>query len=42
MVDRILRASFARPGLGLLLVLAGAALGAVRLFDLPRDVFPDL
>jgi cobalt-zinc-cadmium resistance protein CzcA len=42
MVERILQCSFARPWLGLILVLAGVGLGAVWLRDLPRDVFPDL
>ncbi len=42
MIENIIRTSFTRPGLALILVLAGAALGAVWLQDLPRDVFPDL
>ncbi len=42
MIERILRGSFARSGLALLLVLAAAGLGAVWLQGLPRDVFPDL
>ncbi|HEX7287128.1 MAG TPA: efflux RND transporter permease subunit [Candidatus Angelobacter sp.] len=42
MLEKILRKSFARPGLVMVLVLAGTALGAVWLRDLPRDVFPDL
>jgi cobalt-zinc-cadmium resistance protein CzcA len=42
MVERIIRQSFSRPWLGLVLVLAGVALGAVWLRDLPRDVFPNL
>ncbi|MEA2605031.1 MAG: heavy metal efflux system protein [Acidobacteriota bacterium] len=42
MVERILRASFTRPWLGVIGVLAAAGLGAVWLRDLPRDVFPDL
>jgi cobalt-zinc-cadmium resistance protein CzcA len=41
-VERIIRAASAAPGLTALLVLAGAGLGAVWLQDLPRDVFPDL
>jgi heavy metal efflux system protein len=41
-IEKILRSSFARPGLALTLVLAGTALGAVWLKDLRRDVFPDL
>ncbi len=40
--DTILRASFRKPALTVLLVLAGAALGGLWLLDLPRDVFPDL
>src|SRR3970282_806903 len=39
---KILKNSFARPGLTVALVLAGTALGAVWLQDLRRDVFPDL
>jgi cobalt-zinc-cadmium resistance protein CzcA len=42
MLERILRTSFARPWLGVIVVLAAAGLGAVWLRDLPRDVFPDL
>lgn len=42
MIEKIIRSSFARPGLALVLVLAGTALGAAWLQDLPRDVFPDL
>jgi cobalt-zinc-cadmium resistance protein CzcA len=42
MIERIVRSSFARPGLALILALVGALLGAVWLRDLPRDVFPDL
>jgi cobalt-zinc-cadmium resistance protein CzcA len=42
MLDTILKKSFSRPGLILFLVLASAALGAVWLSDLRRDVFPDL
>jgi cobalt-zinc-cadmium resistance protein CzcA len=41
-IEKILRNSFARPGLALTLVLAGTALGGVWLKDLRRDVFPDL
>jgi len=41
-IEKILRNSFARPGLALTLVLAGTALGAVWLQELRRDVFPDL
>jgi heavy metal efflux system protein len=42
MIDRIIRASFAKPALTALLVLAAAGAGAVWLADLQRDVFPDL
>jgi cobalt-zinc-cadmium resistance protein CzcA len=42
MIERILRGSFARPVLTLLLALAAAVAGAVWLSDLRRDVFPDL
>ncbi len=42
MIERLIRASFARPGLTVLLVLAAATLGATRLRELERDVFPDL
>ncbi|HYG64013.1 MAG TPA: efflux RND transporter permease subunit [Thermoanaerobaculia bacterium] len=42
MIERILRGSFARPALTLLLALAAAVAGAVWLTDLRRDVFPDL
>jgi len=41
-IDKILKSSFARPGLTLTLVLAGTALGAMWLQELRRDVFPDL
>jgi cobalt-zinc-cadmium resistance protein CzcA len=42
MIARLISQSFARPVLAVLLVLAGAGLGAVWLQDLRRDVFPDL
>src|SRR3954454_12760259 len=42
MIERIVRKSFARPWLALILMLVGTFLGAVWLQDLPRDVFPDL
>jgi cobalt-zinc-cadmium resistance protein CzcA len=38
----LLRASFARPGLAIVTVLAAAAVGGLWLSDLRRDVFPDL
>ncbi|MBV9493426.1 MAG: efflux RND transporter permease subunit [Acidobacteria bacterium] len=38
----IITASFRKPVVALLLVLAGAAVGAVWLTELRRDVFPDL
>ncbi len=42
MIARILHASFAKPALTVLLALTAAAVGAVWLGDLERDVFPDL
>src|SRR4051812_15549174 len=42
MVEKIIRACFARAPLALVLALAGAALGWFSLRDLRRDVFPDL
>lgn len=42
MIERIIRASFAKPVVALLLVLAGSAIGTIWLKDLRRDVFPDL
>ncbi len=39
---RLIRATFARPLLAVLLVAAGTAVGGSWLFALPRDVFPDL
>jgi cobalt-zinc-cadmium resistance protein CzcA len=42
MLEQILRGSFAKPALTLLLALAAAVAGAVWLTELPRDVFPDL
>ncbi|MFP2926280.1 efflux RND transporter permease subunit [Pyxidicoccus sp. 3LG] len=41
-VGRVLRTSFARPGLTVVLALALSAFGAVALQGLRRDVFPDL
>ena len=42
MIARVIRAFFDRPLLAVALALGGAALGAVALGDLQRDVFPDL
>src|SRR6187549_3592889 len=42
MIERILRASFGKPVLTVLLVLAAAIAGTVWLTELQRDVFPDL
>ena len=42
MLDRIVRSSFAKPGLAIVLAIAGAVLGGSWLQDLRRDVFPDL
>ena len=42
MIEKILRASFAKPVLTILLALVAAGAGAVWLGDLDRDVFPDL
>ncbi len=42
MIERIIRACFAKPVLVILLVLAGTGLGFVSFQELPRDVFPDL
>ncbi len=42
MIDRIIKAAFRRTGLTVLLITAGAALGANWLSGLRRDVFPDL
>jgi cobalt-zinc-cadmium resistance protein CzcA len=42
MIEKILRGSFAKPALTVLLVLAAAVAGAVWLTELQRDVFPDL
>src|SRR2546428_234703 len=42
LVGRVIRATFARPLLAVLLVAAGTGIGATWLVALPRDVFPDL
>ncbi|HET9620931.1 MAG TPA: efflux RND transporter permease subunit [Kofleriaceae bacterium] len=42
MLDRLITASFRKPLIAIVLALAGAALGAVWMRGLPRDVFPDL
>ncbi len=42
MIERIIRACFARPLPVVVLALAGAVLGLLAFRDLPRDVFPDL
>lgn len=42
LIEKIIRGSFAKPVVALLLVLAGSGIGAVWLKDLRRDVFPDL
>ncbi len=42
MIERIIRASFAKPLLPVVLALAAAVLGVIAFLDLPRDVFPDL
>ncbi|MFP5285169.1 MAG: efflux RND transporter permease subunit, partial [Thermoanaerobaculia bacterium] len=42
MIERILRGSFAKPALTVLLALAASLAGAVWLTELERDVFPDL
>ncbi|MGH9160567.1 MAG: efflux RND transporter permease subunit, partial [Vicinamibacteraceae bacterium] len=42
MIAAIVRWSYARPALALLLASAGTIVGALALRNLPRDVFPDL
>jgi cobalt-zinc-cadmium resistance protein CzcA len=42
MLERFITASFKKPLVAIVLALAGAALGAVWMGELPRDVFPDL
>jgi cobalt-zinc-cadmium resistance protein CzcA len=42
MLERLIRATFAKPLVAGTLAVAGAVLGVIALRDLPRDVFPDL
>ncbi len=42
MIQRFIVASFGKPLVALLLVIACAAMGVVTFRELPRDVFPDL
>jgi cobalt-zinc-cadmium resistance protein CzcA len=42
MIERIIRASYAKPILALTLLLAGVAVGVTSFLELRRDVFPDL
>jgi cobalt-zinc-cadmium resistance protein CzcA len=42
MIERLIRASFAKPLLALVLIGTGVALGVVAFLQLRRDVFPDL
>jgi cobalt-zinc-cadmium resistance protein CzcA len=42
MLARFITASFRKPLIAIVLALAGAAIGAVWMRELPRDVFPDL
>jgi heavy metal efflux system protein len=42
MLGRIITASFGKPLVAIVVALAGAALGAAWMRELPRDVFPDL
>ncbi|MDB4956944.1 MAG: Cobalt-zinc-cadmium resistance protein CzcA [Myxococcales bacterium] len=42
MIEKLITASFRKPVVAIVLALAGAALGAVSMRALPRDVFPDL
>lgn len=41
-IAAVIRASFAKPLVALVLILAGAALGVISFQELRRDVFPDL
>ena len=42
MIGSLIRASFQKPVVAIVLALAGAILGAIWMRELPRDVFPDL
>lgn len=42
MLERFITASFGKPLVAIVLAAAGAAIGAVWMRELPRDVFPDL
>ena len=42
MIERVIRASFGKPALAVILALAGTVFGAFSLQGLRRDVFPDL
>lgn len=42
MIERVIRTSFGRPALALILAAAGTVLGVMALQGLRRDVFPDL
>jgi cobalt-zinc-cadmium resistance protein CzcA len=42
MLERVITASFRKPLVAIVLAIAGAAIGAVWMRELPRDVFPDL
>ena len=42
MVEKLIRASFGKPAVAVVLAIAGAILGGSWMSDLPRDVFPDL
>jgi cobalt-zinc-cadmium resistance protein CzcA len=41
-IEKLITASFRKPVVAIVVALAGAALGAVWMRELPRDVFPDL
>ena len=42
MIERLIRASAARPALAIILALVGTTFGVMSLQNLRRDVFPDL